>query len=349
MKIHFLIPGDIRRLTGGNVFDLRLIEGLSTLGHEVSLYELSQRFPFPAEDDIRQCRSIFSQITENEPIIIDSLAFAPLAPVLREFSKLKAVIAIMHLPLGMSPDLSPVQRQVFAPVEKKALQAAHYIVVTSGFTAEYITKLDASLSGKIKLILPGLAPVKRKEQYPELPAELLCIGSYLPNKSYHLLPDTLSQLTRYNWKLNCYGEILNESYFETLKRMFGSKNLRNRVSLHAPISGEELHKAYLNADLLIHPSSFESFGMVPAEALNHGIPVIVTTGGALPDTIPASMGRSFSPGDTQGLVTILKQLFEDKSAYRRLCQAAAKYHLQAFQQDDSIRVFVDLINHLNVH
>ena len=59
MKLHFLIPGNINALTGGNLYDKQLMDGMSERGYKIILHVLSQRFPFPLKEDIESCSGIF--------------------------------------------------------------------------------------------------------------------------------------------------------------------------------------------------------------------------------------------------------------------------------------------------
>jgi glycosyltransferase involved in cell wall biosynthesis len=119
--------------------------------------------------------------------------------------------------------------------------------------------------------------------------------------------------------------------------------LNDRVFIHGPASGEELSAAYLDAELFILPSVFETYGMVLTEALAHGVPVVTTTGGGIPETVPSAMGKFFNPGDVYGLHSILESLFENPVQYGKLAFEASKYHLQAHSWEESIEAFEKLL------
>jgi len=69
-------------------------------------------------------------------------------------------------------------------------------------------------------------------------------------------------------------------------------------------------------------SRFEGYGMAFAEALCHGLPVIGTTSGAIPDTIPQGAGLLVAPGDSAALASPLRGVIIDLELRRRLSDAA---------------------------
>jgi glycosyltransferase involved in cell wall biosynthesis len=83
--------------------------------------------------------------------------------------------------------------------------------------------------------------------------------------------------------------------------------------------------------------------MAFAEAIAHGLPVIGTTAGALPDTIPHGTGILVAPDDASALAAALRRLIEDPSERQRLSAAAcqAAQHLPTWE--DAARLFAGMI------
>ena len=50
--------------------------------------------------------------------------------------------------------------------------------------------------------------------------------------------------------------------------------------------------------------------MAFAEAIAHGLPVIGTTAGAIPETVPAAAGVLVPPDDVDALAAVLRRLIE---------------------------------------
>ena len=90
--------------------------------------------------------------------------------------------------------------------------------------------------------------------------------------------------------------------------------------------------------LFVLASRFEGYGMAYAEALSHGLPVIGTTAGAIPDTVPQEAGLLVASGDVDALAQALRRVIADADLRRRLSDAAlaAARTLPTWQQSGAI-------------
>lgn len=77
--------------------------------------------------------------------------------------------------------------------------------------------------------------------------------------------------------VDIYGDG-DEGYAGTLKELVNSLNLRRQIRFRGHVDGEAKQRAFLCADICVVPSYMENFGMVVAEALAHGVPVIASRG-----------------------------------------------------------------------
>jgi glycosyltransferase involved in cell wall biosynthesis len=69
-------------------------------------------------------------------------------------------------------------------------------------------------------------------------------------------------------------------------------------------------------------SRFEGYGMAYAEALSHGLPVIGTTAGAIPDTVPPNAGVLIEPNDVKALTRTLRMMIENPKERQWLASGA---------------------------
>jgi glycosyltransferase involved in cell wall biosynthesis len=98
--------------------------------------------------------------------------------------------------------------------------------------------------------------------------------------------------------------------------------LTRRVALMGEIPHAELGAFYRSADLFVLPTLRESYGMAVAESLAHGLPVISSRTGAIPDLVGTTAGLLVEPGDGKALHLALARVLED-GALRASLRAGA--------------------------
>jgi glycosyltransferase involved in cell wall biosynthesis len=106
------------------------------------------------------------------------------------------------------------------------------------------------------------------------------------------------------------------------------------VRFIGPLDRPALRSFYRNARLVVVPSIFEeSFGLVAAEAMSHGVPVIAARTGALPELIDdGETGLLFSPGNVAELAAQLRELWEAPDR-RRQMGTAGRFKAWMFYSD----------------
>ena len=92
-------------------------------------------------------------------------------------------------------------------------------------------------------------------------------------------------------------------------------------------SPAELAEFYRGARVIVVPSLWaETFGLVAAEAMSHGVPVVASRLGALADTVrDGQTGVLVEPGDVVGLAATLRRLWDDSDLLRRLGKGAREH------------------------
>jgi alpha-1,6-mannosyltransferase len=87
----------------------------------------------------------------------------------------------------------------------------------------------------------------------------------------------------------------------------------------------ELAGVLASADGLLHGSAAETYGLVVAEALCSGLPLVVPDRGGAADLAQPAHAETYPPGDASGCAEAIRRLLSrDAETLRRDCRAAAR-------------------------
>jgi glycosyltransferase involved in cell wall biosynthesis len=219
---------------------------------------------------------------------------------------------------------------------RSALALVRRVICTSHWTARALAADYRVPPMSIRVVEPGVdrrsaakgthsASVARHSSDDGDTLNLLCVATLTPRKGHALLFQALAELRDRRWHLTCAGSITNDPpTVATLERQLDRLALRSRVSLLGDLDPETLERHYERADLFVLASYFEGYGMALAEAVARGIPVVSTTGGAIPETVPADASVLVAPGDGRALVKALATVLDDAGTRLRLAANARK-------------------------
>jgi glycosyltransferase involved in cell wall biosynthesis len=88
--------------------------------------------------------------------------------------------------------------------------------------------------------------------------------------------------------------------------------LRSRIYMLGEVSDATRDKLLALAYCLLFPSRYESFGLVPLEAFVHGVPVVASDSGAIPEVIEDGIsGLLFPEGDVSAFAGAISKLLAD--------------------------------------
>jgi MMP alpha-(1->4)-mannosyltransferase len=113
-------------------------------------------------------------------------------------------------------------------------------------------------------------------------------------------------------------------------------NLDGTVHFTGRLTRNELVKRYSAARIAVVPSLYEGFGLPAAEAMACGVPVIATTGGALPEVV-GDAGILVPPKNADALAAAIKQLLADKQARQRMSEAGTRRVREKFSWQQAAR------------
>ncbi len=338
----FLIPGDWATPTGGYQYDRRLAQALGVAGWAVDVLRIDGDWPVPDAAALAKAAAQVARIADGTRVVADGLAFGALAEVVAAHADRLRWVALVHHPLHLETGLAPALRERLLAEEMRALRHARRVVVTSPRTAQDVAAMgvaperiaivepgtDASPHGSVDVSLnpsPHPSPLSspRTDHPTPIPVQLLCVATVTPRKGHALLLQALSGLQQLPWQLHCVGSLKRDTATAaSVQALSHALGLADRVFWHGEVDGASLQAHYAAADLLVLASLHEGYGMVVAEALAAGLPVLASDAGALAQTLPPQAGWRVPPGDVPALRTALQRLVSNPELRRTLAAGA---------------------------
>jgi glycosyltransferase involved in cell wall biosynthesis len=139
--------------------------------------------------------------------------------------------------------------------------------------------------------------------------KILCVGGFRQVKDHPTLLKAFAKLSQ-EYELSLVGDGVEKHNIEKLADNLG---IRKRVSFLGFLNN--VHEVYRNYDLLVVPSKWEGFGLVAAEAMACGIPVLVSDVEGLTE-ITGNAGFQFKSGNNEHLAYMIEFIFQNpKKAY----------------------------------
>lgn len=321
-SIFFVIPGNINSLSGGYAYNRRLIAELGQLSIDVEILQLSGRFPQPTKEDLTDIDKQFSALPNDSIVLVDGLAFGVMGDIAERHNHRLNIIALCHHPLALETGLSPEKQTFYHTTEKRALNAATAILVTSGATAITLQNsfhIDAS---KIYIAPPG-TDTQHYAQCKGDPPILLTVASLTFRKGHDILIDALAKIPHIPWQAHFVGSMEFDPEWATyLQQKVINYGFTKRILFLGGIA--DTKHEYQQADLFVLPSHYEGYGMAFAEALAFGLPIVATQVDSISSLVPKAAGVLVPPNNSHELATTLNHLLSDPIKRKRL-QAGAQH------------------------
>lgn len=332
----FVIPGDINTVTGGYIYQRKLLEGLRAIGHDVEHVPLGASFPNPTPEETATALGQLAALAPTRALIIDGLVFGSVDTA--GLASLRAaLVAMIHHPLALETGLDPAQRDHLYRTERDNLALAAHVLVTSPHTARILTADYGVAPDCITVARPG-NDRPSSSRSPGNPPLILSVGIQSARKGHDTLLRALAQITEFNWRAVIVGAARDVEYAKALAQLVDTLGLNARVRLAGEIPQEALRTLYAEASVFALATRYEGYGMVFDEALTWGLPIVSCDAGAVAETVPQSAGILVSPDAPEDFAAALAQVLSDTALHHRLASAAHVAGLALPTWQDTARI-----------
>ncbi len=329
MKIGLVIYGSLNTLSGGYMYDRKLVEYLRAQGDTVEIISLPWRnygshlidnfsFKLPANFDI---------------LIQDELNHPSLVGANRGEHPYPIISLVHHLRCS---ELRPKwQNDLYRIIEKKYLQSVDGFIFNSQTTKGVVNGLIVHEKPSVVAYPPtdrfgeAISEEEIKSRATRETLRILFLGNVIERKGLHTLLEAVGN-QKSKVKLNVIGSLTPEpEYVKRLQTYVSTNNLSSFVYFHGALDNEPLIEMLKQTHVLIVPSSYEGFGIVYLEGMGFGLPAIGTTAGAAGEIIEhGKTGYLIKPNDSKALATHISQLAADRGLLSQLSINARNRYAQ---------------------
>lgn len=215
----------------------------------------------------------------------------------------------------------PVLAPALSALEKTMIRRARRLTATSTATYELLrTIVDPAVP--IDLVYAGVPD--ELFHLPRNPgAYLLYFGRLdIIQKGLDTLLDAMAIIAqnRPEVELRIAGRGKDMERVRSMARELG---VEPNIRFLGAVDEAERQRLFAGAAVQLMPSRFEGFGMVAAEAMAAGVPLIAAASGSLPEVVDAPRGGVLVPaGDARSLAAAAEQLLDDAAAREALSVSA---------------------------
>mgnify|MGYP003627737416 CR=1 FL=1 len=338
----FAVPGDLATLTGGYAYAREIIRCWKSAGHSVRHIPLGEGFPSPSQDVLEDACRQLAATPEDATILIDGLAYGVLPAAFLQQTR-RRWLALVHHPLALETGIAPAEQIALKVSEQAALVEAAHIVVTSPATARELVTSYAVSEQKVTVALPGVEAAGRATGGGDVPV-LLSVGTLTRRKGHDVLVAALSELRDLDWKCRFVGSTGRDpAVTDNLRRAIAGAGLEQRIEIVGEVDSDGLQDEYRQADIFVLASRYEGYGMVFAEAMAHGLPVIACHAGAVPETVPDSAGILVPVDDPAALAQAVGLMLRDPSRRQMLADGAWLHGQGLARWPDTAKTISDIM------
>ncbi|MEM7576432.1 MAG: glycosyltransferase family 1 protein [Planctomycetota bacterium] len=286
-----------------------------------------------------------SRLTRLHPTVLHCPdVFAPLWPGPKLAVTLHDAIPLLpHLCRPTARSKKERFRPLWRAWVKRQTRRADAVLTVSQHSANDLARLLDLPNCKLHVV-PNAVPVppdaRRDHDAPTTPY-LLCVGRFDPYKNAVGLIDAFARLPE---PLHLVFVGPPDPRFPEARERVAEHQLTDRVTFRGAIDDAALHTLYTHAAALVMPSRYEGFGLPAIEAMHHGVPVVASNGGALPEIV-GDAALVTEATDPAQLASAIAAVLNHNDTRDRLI-AAGQARVQAFAPARIGTAYLDVIDRL---
>ena len=219
----------------------------------------------------------------------------------------------------------------FINMQLKVVRKLKHIVTVSEVSRQDISAAFGIKADKLSVVHNGIATevFRPIPEIQRMPFRIMATASAdQPLKGLKYLIQAIAELRDKYPRIHLLvvGKLNPEGETETLIQQLG---ISDNLTFVSGISTEAMVEHYARASIVVVPSVYEGFGLPAGEAMACGVPVISTTGGALPEVVGED-GILVPVRDHHAIANAISELLENPARREQLGEAGRQRILSQF-------------------
>jgi L-malate glycosyltransferase len=178
------------------------------------------------------------------------------------------------------------------------------------------------------IINTNAAPVYTNEPDAPLITILRINKSSVKRKNLRNLLRALGEMDKHNFRLKIIG---SGNYLPKVKSWVNKYHLSDKVTFTGQIPNNQINEQYAKAKAFVMPSFSESFGLVYAEALLNGTPILYSKGVLGFEGVFENVGSAVDPNSIESIKSGIIDLLDRNEFYRN--------EIHKLHENGSIKIF----------
>jgi len=353
MRAGLVIYDDLHSISGGYLYDRKLIEYLRNHGDQVEVISIRGRnYAQNLLDNIspgllrRFKGGVFDVLLQDElnhpSLFALNRMFPHALPPHRDASPVTGsgagsnpnfpVISIVHH-LRSCEDFPDLQNRFYRFIESRYLTSVDGFIFNSRATKREVIRAGVNLKGRPSIIAypAGGNPISDITESEIInrsrtvgPLRMVFLGNVIPRKGLHTLIQALQAIPDNLYHLDIVGNIsFDSNYGKQIRQAICDGQMTNLVTIHGYLDEDQLGQILRKNHVMVIPSTYEGYGISYLEGMGFGLPAVGTTAGGASEVITHGIdGYLVQPGDAQALQQSILELAQDRGKLLQMSLAA---------------------------
>jgi glycosyltransferase involved in cell wall biosynthesis len=359
MRVGLVIYGDLGTISGGYLYDRKLVSYLESQGDQVDIFSLPYRnYYFNLFENLSN--RLYRRTTARplDILLQDELNHPSLfmfnRRLLRWREKEKRIptppeedaihsaafpiISIVHH-LRSSEKFHSLQLKLIRSIERRYLKSVDGFIFNSEQTRRDVLSLSARTDNFPAVIAhpagDNLNPkitekrIVARSKKPG-PIRVVFLGNLIPRKGVDVLLRAVACIPEGLVRVEIIGDDkIDPVYTRKVRRLFKNSLPSEAVRFHNSLDDKDLAFLLGECHIMAIPSEYEGFGISYLEGMGFGLPAIGTTAGGTAEIINhGENGYLVEPGDVDGLCISIMEFSHDRDRLLEMSLAARAAFLE---------------------